>query len=118
MGMSMRRYLPAMGTAGLLRYLVSGLRRVPRPPPRMRQMTLDMTIPRPIEAACPAPSASRGPGVVGAGWVSGPSPRGPRGGRGGPWVERRLAPGPRRVGRTRRAVTSPADRHVRLDDLA
>src|SRR5688572_25878450 len=38
-GMSIRRYLPASGTAGLLRYLVSGYRRVPRPPPSTREMT-------------------------------------------------------------------------------
>ena len=31
MGMSMRRYFPAMGTAGLARSLVSGYRRVPCP---------------------------------------------------------------------------------------
>ncbi len=34
-GMSMMRYLPAIGTAGLERWRVSGKRRVPRPPPRM-----------------------------------------------------------------------------------
>src|SRR5437763_3735199 len=38
-GMSMRRYLPATGTAGLLRSIVSGNSRVPRPPPRMRLRT-------------------------------------------------------------------------------
>ena len=38
-GMSMRRYLPATGTAGLLRSLVSGYSRVPRPPPRIRLRT-------------------------------------------------------------------------------
>src|SRR5690606_12225928 len=32
-GTSTRRYLPASGTAGLLRYVVSGASRVPRPPP-------------------------------------------------------------------------------------
>src|SRR3990172_3428727 len=43
-GMSIRRYLPAMGTAGLARSRVSGHRRVPRPPPRMMPKTrpLDM----------------------------------------------------------------------------
>jgi hypothetical protein len=39
MGMSMSRYLPATGTAGLDRDLVSGNSRVPRPPPRMRART-------------------------------------------------------------------------------
>src|SRR5438046_9755979 len=38
-GMSIRRYLPAMGTAGALRCLVSGYRRVPRPPPRIKLRT-------------------------------------------------------------------------------
>src|SRR5205823_4409563 len=41
-GMSIRRYLPATGTAGLERCLVSGWRRVPRPPPRIRLRTLRM----------------------------------------------------------------------------
>src|SRR5262245_37584896 len=41
-GMSIRRYLPAMGTAGLLRSIVNGNRRVPRPPPRMRLSTVCM----------------------------------------------------------------------------
>src|SRR6187402_1097145 len=35
MGISTRRYLPARGTAGLERSLVSGNRRVPAPPPMM-----------------------------------------------------------------------------------
>src|SRR3954454_23262721 len=43
MGMSMSRYLPPMGMAGLLRALVSGYRRVPRPPPRTRLRTSPMT---------------------------------------------------------------------------
>ncbi len=34
-GMSIRRYLPAIGTAGFDRWRVSGKSRVPRPPPRM-----------------------------------------------------------------------------------
>src|SRR6266542_4526301 len=38
-GMSMRRYLPAMGTAGSLRFFVRGYRRVPRPPPRITLRT-------------------------------------------------------------------------------
>src|SRR4051794_40733935 len=38
-GMSISRYLPAIGTAGLLRDLVSGNSRVPRPPPRISEMT-------------------------------------------------------------------------------
>src|SRR5450759_4888578 len=33
MGMSIRRYLPAIGTAGLERSLVSGYSRLPFPPP-------------------------------------------------------------------------------------
>src|SRR4029079_7249440 len=39
MGMSMSRYLPAMGTAGLERCRVSGKRREPRPPPRITLRT-------------------------------------------------------------------------------
>src|SRR5438128_1831291 len=39
MGMSIRRYLPAIGTAGLLRSMVKGKSREPRPPPRMRLST-------------------------------------------------------------------------------
>src|SRR6185295_17173810 len=38
-GMSMRRYLPPMGTAGFDRCAVRGNRRVPRPPPRMTART-------------------------------------------------------------------------------
>src|SRR3954451_24452508 len=41
-GMSINRYFPAIGTAGLLRDLVSGKRRVPRPPPRISEMTRGM----------------------------------------------------------------------------
>src|SRR5687767_15819177 len=44
-GMSIRRYLPAMGTAGFDRARVSGKRRVPRPPPRMIAMTWFMVAP-------------------------------------------------------------------------
>ena len=40
MGMSTSRYLPASGTAGLARSLVSGNKRVPRPPPRITESTL------------------------------------------------------------------------------
>src|SRR5258705_3234014 len=39
MGMSISRYLPAIGTAGLERCSVSGNRRDPRPPPRMTLRT-------------------------------------------------------------------------------
>src|SRR5688572_3595325 len=39
MGMSMSRYLPATGTAGLDRDRVRGKSREPRPPPRMRART-------------------------------------------------------------------------------
>ena len=42
MGMSISRYFPAIGTAGLLRDLVSGNKRVPRPPPRINEMTRGM----------------------------------------------------------------------------
>ena len=35
-GMSMSRYFPATGTAGLARSLVSGNSRLPRPPPRIK----------------------------------------------------------------------------------
>ena len=39
MGISTRRYLPASGTAGLARSLVSGKSRVPCPPPMMTERT-------------------------------------------------------------------------------
>src|ERR1700690_491703 len=39
-GMSTSRYLPASGTAGFARSLVSGNRRVPWPPPMMTERTL------------------------------------------------------------------------------
>src|SRR5262249_8952341 len=42
-GMSINRYFPAIGTAGLLRALVSGNKRVPRPPPRIKEMTRGIT---------------------------------------------------------------------------
>jgi hypothetical protein len=35
MGISTKRYLPAMGTAGLLLLAVRGYKRVPAPPPRI-----------------------------------------------------------------------------------
>ena len=38
-GMSISRYLPAKGTAGFARILVSGNSRVPRPPPRINEIT-------------------------------------------------------------------------------
>src|SRR6266542_2191443 len=38
-GMSIRRYLPPIGTAGLERSMVRGYSRVPRPPPRIRLKT-------------------------------------------------------------------------------
>ena len=41
MGISTKRYLPPNGTAGLQRTLVSGSRRVPRPPPIIMQITFD-----------------------------------------------------------------------------
>ena len=40
MGMSTSRYLPASGTAGFARSLVSGNSRVPCPPPMMTERTL------------------------------------------------------------------------------
>src|SRR2546429_9457961 len=40
MGMSTNRYLPARGTAGLARSLVSGNKRVPCPPPMITESTL------------------------------------------------------------------------------
>ncbi len=43
-GMSMRRYLPPIGTAGLERLKVSGNRRVPRPPPRMIANTSSIAV--------------------------------------------------------------------------
>src|SRR3954464_2535971 len=59
-GMSMRRYLPPIGTAGLLRDLVRGYSRVPRPPPRIRQMTLgSMAFPRPPGSRLAAPGRAR-----------------------------------------------------------
>jgi len=42
MGMSMRRYFPASGTAGFERSLVRGESRVPAPPPRITAMTSRM----------------------------------------------------------------------------
>src|SRR5262245_53673133 len=41
-GMSISRYLPPIGTAGLLRCLVRGYSRFPWPPPRMMLSTRDM----------------------------------------------------------------------------
>ena len=41
-GISMRRYLPPIGTAGFDRECVSGNSRVPRPPPRMIARTCRM----------------------------------------------------------------------------
>jgi hypothetical protein len=43
MGMSTNRYLPAMGTAGLLRVAVSGYSLVPAPPPNITA-TVDLAI--------------------------------------------------------------------------
>src|SRR4051812_27165662 len=44
--MSIRRYLPPMGTAGFDRFRVSGNSRVPRPPPRMIANTSSIAIGR------------------------------------------------------------------------
>src|SRR5262249_42592112 len=49
MGMSTRRYLPPVGTAGLERNLVSGYRRLPTPPPRISTRTSLFGI-EPLEA--------------------------------------------------------------------
>src|SRR3954469_9710287 len=45
-GMSIRRYLPPIVTAGFDRFRVSGNRRVPRPPPRMIANTSSIAIGR------------------------------------------------------------------------
>src|SRR5437660_4531441 len=55
-GISMSRYLPAIGTAGLLRDFVSGNNRVPRPPPRISEMT---------RGIAPLPSRSKRVGPAG-----------------------------------------------------
>src|SRR3954452_11293240 len=87
MGMSIRRYLPAIGTAGLLRDLVSGKRRVPRPPPRIRLMTLGIeTLPTIRPDALRGTAALRGRGDedptpahdLGRAGGIGPSPAGGR----------------------------------------
>ncbi len=39
MGISTRRYLPAIGTAGFERLAVSGYKRVPAPPPNITAIT-------------------------------------------------------------------------------
>ncbi len=44
-GISINRYLPAIGTAGLLRVLVNGKSRVPRPPPRISEITRGIALP-------------------------------------------------------------------------
>ena len=41
-GMSINRYLPPTGTAGLLRIEVNGASRVPRPPPRISATAFDI----------------------------------------------------------------------------
>src|SRR6188472_477394 len=53
-GMSMSRYLPPMGTAGLDRCRVSGNSRVPRPPPRMTARTSFICI---LSVHCPTAPA-------------------------------------------------------------
>jgi len=42
MGMSIKRYFPPIGTAGLDRFSVSGYKRLPAPPPRIRQIIFIM----------------------------------------------------------------------------
>src|SRR6056297_85127 len=42
-GMSIKRYLPASGTAGFERILVNGNKRVPRPPPRINAIAFRIT---------------------------------------------------------------------------
>src|SRR5262249_31220267 len=49
-GMSMSRYCPATGIAGLLRALVSGNNRVPRPPPRIMHSTDDEVMGESLES--------------------------------------------------------------------
>ena len=58
-GMSMSRYLPAIGTAGLLRDFVSGNKRVPRPPPRIRQITLGISSLLPLRTRLTQPELVR-----------------------------------------------------------
>src|SRR5215218_4733513 len=62
-GTSTRRYLPASGTAGLARSLVSGKSRVPAPPPRMTARTrfiTDVSVTREERAAAADPRRSTG----------------------------------------------------------
>src|SRR5262245_21062845 len=54
-GMSMSRYFPATGIAGLERLLVSGYSRLPRPPPRMRLRIDSMERPPSEPPRAPAP---------------------------------------------------------------
>lgn len=44
MGISTKRYFPAIGTAGLDRVAVNGDNREPWPPPKMMEITLDSYI--------------------------------------------------------------------------
>ena len=57
MGMSIRRYLPPIGTAGFERCWVSGKSRVPRPPPRISASTSLFTA---IPVANGTPSSCNG----------------------------------------------------------
>jgi hypothetical protein len=45
-GISIKRYLPPMGTAGFERLFVNGYKRLPCPPPKIRQTILIV----PVEA--------------------------------------------------------------------
>src|SRR5690242_15623631 len=62
MGMSTMRYLPANGTAGLARSLVSGNNRVPCPPPMMTESTLlVLMVCRPVCDITKIPFARKNP---------------------------------------------------------
>src|SRR5262249_1384544 len=56
-GMSRSRYIPARGTAGLLRSFVSGYSLVPRPPPKIRPSTCCMVHLRLLSRSDGVPSA-------------------------------------------------------------
>src|SRR5262249_52970110 len=62
MGMSISRYLPAIGTAGLLRSMVKGNRREPRPPPRIRLSTSCCMCEHPTNS--PQPDERQGSGLL------------------------------------------------------
>src|SRR3954463_2752433 len=55
-GMSISRYLPPSGTAGLARYAVSGSSRVPRPPPKTKATTFRTSCPLSLDHKVYQPS--------------------------------------------------------------